>query len=55
MQIGLYQGPWGNYTGNGGKLAAYREDESNITVLTRQLHVVAVHWSVLLESTIWLH
>ena len=28
MQIGPYQGPWGNYTGNGGKLATCREDES---------------------------
>ena len=52
MQIGPYQGPWENYTGNGVKLAACRQGDESITVLTRQLHVVAVRWSVLLESTI---
>ena len=50
MQIEPYQGPWGNYTGKGGKLAACREDESDITLLTRQLHVVAVRWPRLIVT-----
>ena len=67
MQITPYQGPWGIYTGNGGELTACiaeKQYESNalavlfyysspliVTLLTRQLHVVVVRWSVLLEST----
>ena len=65
MQIEPYQGPWVNYTGNGGKLTAYREASHGrfifiivplsalfVTVLTRQLDVVrVVRWSVLLQST----
>ena len=59
MQIEPYQDPWGNYTGNGGKLTAcgevirvkytgraiYNCSALILTVLTRQLHVVV------LEST----
>ena len=61
MQIEPYQGPWGNYTGNDGKLTACREviytskiywpfyfyncSALIFTVLTRQLHVVVVRWS----------
>ena len=33
MQIEPYQGPWGNYTSNGGKLAACKEDGSLHTAI----------------------